>query len=38
MIRLDTREAGFEAAFEGLLDSARETTSRVDAAVAGRIA
>ncbi|TDH63317.1 histidinol dehydrogenase [Dankookia rubra] len=33
MIRLDTREAGFAAGFEALLDSARETTARVDAAV-----
>jgi len=30
MIRLDRREAGFAAAFEALLDRARETTSRVD--------
>ncbi|HYF06668.1 MAG TPA: histidinol dehydrogenase [Acetobacteraceae bacterium] len=34
MKRLDTREAGFEAAFSALLDQARETTARVDAAVA----
>jgi histidinol dehydrogenase len=32
--RLDTREAGFEAEFLALLDTARETTSRVDGAVA----
>jgi histidinol dehydrogenase len=33
MIRLVTTEVGFAAAFESLLDSARETTARVDAAV-----
>jgi len=38
MIRLDTGEAGFEAAFEALLNAARETTARVDGAVAGIIA
>ena len=38
MIRLDTRDAGFEAAFEVLLGAARETTARVDQAVAGIIA
>ncbi|NOG71694.1 histidinol dehydrogenase [Roseicella sp. DB1501] len=37
MIRLDTRAAGFAAAFDALLDTARETTARVDAAVAGII-
>ncbi|MEN0076196.1 MAG: histidinol dehydrogenase [Paracraurococcus sp.] len=37
MIRLDTRAAGFAAAFDSLLDTARETTARVDAAVAGII-
>jgi histidinol dehydrogenase len=36
--RLDTREAGFEAAFRALLDDARETTARVDGAVAAIIA
>lgn len=34
---LDTREAGFEAAFRALLDDARETTAKVDAAVAALI-
>jgi histidinol dehydrogenase len=38
MIRLSTVDAGFEAGFRALLDQARETTSRVDAAVAGIIA
>jgi histidinol dehydrogenase len=38
VIRLDTRDAGFELAFAALLDQARETTSRVDTAVAGIIA
>ncbi|WP_027284186.1 histidinol dehydrogenase [Rubritepida flocculans] len=38
MRRLDTRAAGFEAAFAALLDEARETTQRVDAAVAEIIA
>ncbi|PWS35557.1 histidinol dehydrogenase [Falsiroseomonas bella] len=38
MKRLDTRDAGFEAAFRALLDEARETTAKVDAAVAGIIA
>jgi histidinol dehydrogenase len=38
MIRLSTADAGFEAGFRALLDQARETTSRVDAAVAGIIA
>ncbi|MBC9178108.1 histidinol dehydrogenase [Pseudoroseomonas ludipueritiae] len=38
MIRLDTREPGFEAGFSALLDMARDTTARVDAAVAGIIA
>ena len=37
MMRLDTRDAGFAAAFARLLDSARETTAQVDAAVAGII-
>jgi histidinol dehydrogenase len=35
---LDTREAGFEAAFLALLDDARETTAKVDAAVASILA
>ena len=35
---LDTREAGFETAFRALLDEARETTAKVDAAVAAIIA
>jgi histidinol dehydrogenase len=38
MKRLDTAEAGFESAFQALLDHARETTERVDAAVAEIIA
>jgi len=38
MRRLDTRDAGFEAAFRALLDEARETTARVDAPVAAIIA
>jgi histidinol dehydrogenase len=38
MIRLDTREEGFDAGFAALLDMARETTTRVDGAVAGIIA
>lgn len=38
MKRLDTSADDFEAAFAALLDDARETTSRVDAAVAGIIA
>lgn len=38
MIRLSTAEPGFEAGFRALLDQARETTSRVDAAVSGIIA
>jgi len=38
MRRLDTREPGFEVAFRALLDTARETTARVDAAVAAIIA
>jgi histidinol dehydrogenase len=38
MKRLDTREAGFEAAFAALLDDARETTQKVDGVVAGIIA
>ncbi len=38
MIRLDTRDAGFEAAFTALLQGARDTTARVDAAVAAIIA
>ena len=35
---LDTREAGFETTFRALLDDARETTAKVDAAVAALIA
>jgi len=35
---LDTRDAGFEEAFRALLDDARETTAKVDAAVAAIIA
>ncbi|NKC30957.1 histidinol dehydrogenase [Falsiroseomonas selenitidurans] len=35
---LETGQPGFEAAFQALLDEARETTTRVDAAVAGIIA
>ena len=38
MIRLDTRDAGFEAAFAALLGQARETTEDVSAAVAAIIA
>ncbi|WP_159999236.1 histidinol dehydrogenase [Roseomonas sp. 18066] len=38
MIRLNTADAAFEAGFLALLDQARETTSTVDAAVAGIIA
>ncbi len=38
MIRLDTRDAGFEAGFEALLGAARETTARVDGAVAAIVA
>ncbi len=38
MIRLDTRDAGFEARFEALLGTARETTARVDGAVAAIVA
>jgi histidinol dehydrogenase len=38
MIRLDTRDPGFAAAFTALLASARETTEQVDAAVAAIIA
>ncbi|MCK8786343.1 histidinol dehydrogenase [Roseomonas sp. NAR14] len=38
MMRLDTADPGFEAAFAALLDTARETTARVDAAVAAVIA
>ncbi len=38
MIRLNTAAAGFETAFRALLDQARETTERVDAAVAAIIA
>ncbi|MGG5812330.1 histidinol dehydrogenase [Falsiroseomonas sp. CW058] len=38
MKRLDTTDPGFEAAFRALLDDARETTARVDAAVAAIIA
>jgi histidinol dehydrogenase len=35
---LDTKDEGFEPAFRALLDDARETTSRVDGAVAAIIA
>ena len=35
---LDTTDAGFEDAFRALLDDARETTAKVDAAVAALIA
>ncbi|WP_439595900.1 histidinol dehydrogenase [Falsiroseomonas sp.] len=35
---LQTREAGFEAGFQALLNDARETTTRVDAAVSAIIA
>ncbi|MBO1077695.1 histidinol dehydrogenase [Roseomonas haemaphysalidis] len=38
MIRLDTSEDGFEAGFASLLDMARDTTARVDGAVAEIIA
>jgi histidinol dehydrogenase len=38
MKQLDTRDPGFEAGFRALLDEARETTAKVDAAVAGIIA
>jgi histidinol dehydrogenase len=38
MKRLSTAEAGFEPAFAALLDEARDTTARVDAAVAAIIA
>lgn len=38
MIRLDTRDTTFEAEFEALLDTARETTARVDEAVGAIIA
>jgi histidinol dehydrogenase len=38
MRRLDTREAGFEAGFTALLDTARETTAQVDGTVAAIIA
>ncbi|WP_270938309.1 histidinol dehydrogenase [Falsiroseomonas oryzae] len=38
MRTLDTRDTGFEAAFRDLLDQARETTAKVDAAVAAIIA
>jgi histidinol dehydrogenase len=38
MKRLDTTEAGFADAFQALLDDARDTTTRVDAAVAEIIA
>lgn len=38
MKRLSTADAAFEAAFSALLDEARETTARVDAAVAAIIA
>jgi histidinol dehydrogenase len=38
MKRLDTTDAGFEAAFVALLDQARETTARVDAPVSAIIA
>ncbi|EHL99162.1 histidinol dehydrogenase [Acetobacteraceae bacterium AT-5844] len=38
MIRLDTREEGFEAGFSQLLDMARDTTARVDGVVAEIIA
>jgi len=37
MKRLDTRDAGFEPEFRALLDDARETTAKVDAAVAAII-
>ena len=38
MRRLDSRDPAFEAEFGALLDEARDTTTRVDAAVAGIIA
>lgn len=38
MRRLDTRDPGFEPAFRALLDAARETTAKVDAAVAAILA
>jgi histidinol dehydrogenase len=38
MKTLDTTQADFEAAFRALLDEARETTAKVDGAVAGIIA
>ena len=38
MRRLDTTEAGFEAAFEALLLDGRDTTTRVDGVVSGIIA
>ncbi len=38
MIRLDTRDTGFEAAFTQLLDAGRDTTARVDGAVAAIVA
>lgn len=38
MRRLDTREPSFDAGFRALLDTARETTARVDAVVADIIA
>jgi histidinol dehydrogenase len=38
MIRLSTRDPGFEPGFRALLDDARETTAKVDAAVAAIIA
>ena len=38
MIRLATTDPGFEAAFAALLDQARDTTERVDQAVATIIA
>ena len=38
MQRLDTRDPGFGAAFEALLDTARDTTARVDGAVAAIVA
>ena len=38
MIRLSTADAGFEAAFRGLVEQARQTTERVDEAVGAIIA
>jgi len=38
MKRLSTQDPGFEAAFEALLNEARDTTARVDSAVAAIIA